>query len=412
MPKTPTPPPAEIREFPEHFRDTVQGLRSSLIELLSSVAADPTQPQDLARRFGLNKNLTWKVSKIVAAADEYAAAPHVPGTNGIGILLKALGKAGAPPDRLQRVRDALDAYEEMVALHTGDRATLELLTAGMSRDPGRAERLEQARRQAYMGCGGTWGVQAELRLATAILAPSATTPDKLDYMSVGGLYGFRRLRPDVGWTLFRRYASHDDGSGVGELQSEPVDPDAAQDGLDLIGAFCSERIPTLDVVKTPTEILHVLPSGPVGNTARFDCVYGTIFREVLTGVRTPTDRLAELAVTLVTPVARVQFDLVVHEDLDWLTKVEPALYSRLDGSSVAADTDRDRHKLPMLEEIQHLGRGIGNMASPHVPRYTDLLRTAVEAAGWDGDRFHGFRLSMRYPPIPTTLLMMAELPEA
>jgi len=412
MPKTPTPPPAETREFPEHFRDTVQALRSSLIELFSSVGADPTQPQWVARRFGLNKNLTWKVSKIVAAADEYAAAPHVPGSNGIGILLKAMAKAGASDEPLQRVRDAMQAYDEMVALHTGDRATLELLTAGMSRDPGKAERLEQARRQAYMGCGGTWGVQADLQLSTAILAPSESEPGMLDTLGIGGLYGFRRLRPNVSWTLFRRYSSHDDGSGMDMPLSAPLDPESASNGLDLIGAFCSEQIPQLDVVRTPTEIHHVLPSGPVGNTAAFDCVYGTVYRAVFAATRTPTDHTAEFALTMVTPVARVQFDIVVHEDLDWFMDPQHALFSRLDGSSVAADTDRERHLLPMLEEVQSLGRGIGNMASPHVPRYTDLLRAATEAAGWDGDRFHGFRLSMRYPPIPTTLLMMAELPEA
>ena len=69
-----------VPEFPEHLQTALQALRAAIIELLSAVGADPGKPQDLARRFGLNKNLTWKVSKIICESDppcEFVSGPFV-----------------------------------------------------------------------------------------------------------------------------------------------------------------------------------------------------------------------------------------------------------------------------------------------------------------------------------------------
>ena len=42
---------------------------------------------------------------------------------------------------------------------------------------------------------------------------------------------------------------------------------------------------------------------------------------------------------------------------------------------------------------------------------SSMIDLAFERAGWDSSGFHGFRLGMRYPPIPTSLILGADLPE-
>ena len=70
--------------FEDHAKLVVHKMRGDLSELLALVEADPTRPQDMARKFGLNKNMTWKISRIVCETDPYAVIPHIPGKAGMG----------------------------------------------------------------------------------------------------------------------------------------------------------------------------------------------------------------------------------------------------------------------------------------------------------------------------------------
>ncbi|RKY18489.1 MAG: hypothetical protein DRQ55_13240 [Planctomycetota bacterium] len=57
----------------------LQDLRGALIGALTAVGVDPERPQEVARRLGLHRNLTWKVSKIVTGRDVFASVSHVLG---------------------------------------------------------------------------------------------------------------------------------------------------------------------------------------------------------------------------------------------------------------------------------------------------------------------------------------------
>src|SRR5690606_24262474 len=128
-------------DFVARYEETVLGIRTAFTELLLSAGADPARPSEIARRFQLNKNLTWMVSKIVNSPDVYAVAQHIPGTARIDSLLTAMGKAGATQREVAKLRSALDDFDRLVVEHTGDRETLELILAEMSPEEARAERL-------------------------------------------------------------------------------------------------------------------------------------------------------------------------------------------------------------------------------------------------------------------------------
>src|SRR5262245_49750885 len=53
----PTPAP-----FEEQLTDSFLELRRSLTTLVNACGSKPTQPQDMARNLGVNRNLTWKLS--------------------------------------------------------------------------------------------------------------------------------------------------------------------------------------------------------------------------------------------------------------------------------------------------------------------------------------------------------------
>ncbi len=156
--------------FEEDFKDVLQELRTSLTELMTAVGADPTRPQDAARLLGVNKNLTWKVSKIIRELDPGAVVPQIPGKGGFRILFRATRKCGAPLELIELVEQALARFDELVDTHSGDRDTLELMAGHLSReiDPARAEIRTKTgfpREQRHLGRAGTYSIVREFCLS-------------------------------------------------------------------------------------------------------------------------------------------------------------------------------------------------------------------------------------------------------
>ena len=397
-----------VGSFEDDYKAAAQGVRAAMTELLASLGLGTSNSRELARRLGLNKNLTWKLSKIVNGSDVYGAAQHIPGTAGVDLMLKAMKKAGAAPRAIENTRTAIRTFERIVEVHTGDRATLEQMLANLASRPTRVEHLLQNRKLAYQGNSGTYGVRAKAQIAASVLAPSAID-GLVDVAQLSGVVALRRLRHDARWLLFRRGSFNDDGTRSVPAEGEALDPRHA-DGIPLLADYCSSPIPSLEIVRTANEVQYELPPGPVGNTASIDLIYGAIMRDTATLYRDDHNEYAELFNNISTPAELLQFDLIVHEDFDWAMSPEPVLLSRMDGSPAHLTSGRERNLLPFTEAVQELGRGVSRMASPHVPWYTRLLSDVFERAGWDPDRFVGFRLTIPYPPIPAQAMLRAPLP--
>ncbi|MHC5114954.1 MAG: hypothetical protein ACYTGP_11070 [Planctomycetota bacterium] len=397
--------------FPEHLQASLQAFRAALVELLAAVEADPSRPQDLARRFGLNKNLTWKISKIVSSPDLYGAVPHIPGASGLKIFLAALDKAGAPSELIDETRRAAAEFDRVVQVHTGDRSTLEIMVSGMLPGPVQSEQAETSRKQAYQGNSGVWGVRAKALLALRIVAPNADDPSMVDLAQISGLVGFRRLRPDARWLLFRRESWSDDDPHPPRDVEESIDPDfPINGGVPLLGEFCTQPIPDIDVIDDGSEIQYELPPGPVGNTAAMTCIQGNVSRKIGPAYAETEGEFGEIGTTIITPVENLLFDLLVHRDFEWAMDPELLIYSRLDGGAMQAASRRERNALPVFETVHDAGWGVAGLASSLIPRYSALVRYAFEHLGWNPDDFRAFRYTMSYPPIPAVALMRSELP--
>lgn len=398
------PPP-----FPEQYQSAVHGVRAAFTELLLSAGADLAKPRDTARRFDLNKNLTWMVSKIVNSTDVYSIAQHIPGPARVRSLLTAMRKGGATPAAVKKLQAALSDFDRMVEEHTGDRATLELMVSEMSPTEAHGEQLINCRKMAFKGNSGTLGVQAQVQMAAAIVAPNAADPTMADLMQLGGLFDFRRLRSSARWLLFRRMRWEDDGTPSSEPVDEPLFD--GPDGSPLIPEFCSNPLPELTVVQEATETQYELPPGPVGNTAAMTCVYGSLLRATGSLYRDPHNRYMELGCSLVTPAETLVFDLLIHESMPWAMKPELGVFSQILASPDHSSPARERNRIVITERVADLGRGLSAMITPTMPRHADLLRAVFERAGWDPNEFHALRFVMSYPPIPATLLLISELPE-
>jgi hypothetical protein len=279
----------------EHLTEAFESLRGALEDAIRGLGMAPSQPQVMARKLGVSRNLTWKISKVVCHRDLYAALQHLPGDEGVQIFVAALTKIGASPETMDRIRDACENFRVFIERHAGDRQTLDLMLESLS-NAHDGDRLEQSRKMAFRGNSGIWGAQARVRLNTAILAPSNRSADHIDAALICGLIDFRVLRPGIRWPLSNPRFYTDDGTPLSKsTDEEALDPIfAASEGPPMLGSFCKPGLPKIHRAKTAMGYVYELEADSIGNTGQQTCMFGSIQRRAIPRKRTPSDEFGEL----------------------------------------------------------------------------------------------------------------------
>ena len=396
-------------KFDEHCRRSVHALRGSLLELYRAVGADPSKPQDVSRRYSLNKNLTWKVARIIGAENAFEAVPLIPGPGGLDILLDAMAQAGAPQDALARVRDAIDEFDRMIELHTGDRNQLELVLDSM----GVGRPMEMSRKLAFRGNSGIWGIQAGVRVTAHFIAPSHTDPRLLDLAIMGGLTRVRRLRAVDRWPVFQLRHYNDDGSPDNRpLRREAIEPppphSAAAPGEPwLMRSFCSGAMPTIHPTQRGDVTLYEIGDGPVGRTGEFSCFFGFADLASVPRYRDASNTIGELISSVSVPAEALHFDLFVHESLTEAMNPRTEMVGTLGGAVDGVGTMR----LPMPERFKDLGPG-ALIDTPLVDRYGEAIQSVLKKLGRSHAEFRCLRLLIEHPPMSSRVIVRYDLPEA
>lgn len=393
-------PAIEKPIFEDHCRDVVLELRGALINLYRDVGSDPTCPQEVSRRFKLNKNLTWKLARIIQANDAFEAVPLIPGVGGLVIFFDTMAEAGASASLVQRAHEALRMYEQMIELHAGDRGALDLMLDSMG---GSDQRLLKSRKLAYQGNTGLWGLQAKTRITAQFLAPNDTDPTMLDAVQIAGLERVRRLRPVPRWKVFRigRYLDR-------EAPSDRFALDEGETGTPgLMRSFCRGEMPQIYISEQNDGVFYELGEGPIGRTGEFSCYFGYAHRKFVTRYAQSHGR-GSLYAAVSMPVENVIFDMFVHRDMPEALRMESAIYGKPWSDSGEVDPSA---RLPIHESVIDLGRG-ANVSTPLAGDYSGAVDLAFARMGWNPNDFHCLRLVVEYPPMPSTVAMSFDLPSA
>jgi hypothetical protein len=405
------PPESAPDGFAADLQASMHGLRGALTELLASMDDDPSLPQEVSRRYAINKNLSWKVCKIINATDGFESVQNVPGLSGMKIACDAFRKAGAAAARLAAVMEAFEAFNEMVRMHVGDRATLELYVGSRLPEGVHSEQLEDKRRLAYQGNSAIWGVQARLGMALRLIAPNAEDSRLADIANVGGLFGFRRLRSQASWPVLQQQMLGEDLE-FEEDRRQPIDPECAPDGPHLVREFCSTPVPETRTIVEGNLTIHELCPGPVGMTAAVDVTVGTVSRGPVPVHGDSPQSVGEHYCRVDTPVEAAQFDLLVHRDLPFDLPPRFLTYSRLHGDLHFPLSRHSRFHLPGIPDVQDLGSAGGGMQTPHIRDYVRLVTLTCTALGHERDAFRAFRVWLTFPPMPTVLTLVHPLGRA
>lgn len=406
--------PAEPSLFEDHASRVITRLRRALEAVVASVPDTSTRAVDLAAALDIDTKLAWRIGRVVHDADVFNAARFVPGANGFKIVLRAAQRRGASKGAIASAEAAFGSFSELVHTHAGNRRAFDMMLAAHARADRTRVDIEH-RRQMFEGSSYVWGVQARVLLRLDILAPSAD-PLMFDLASVRSFVDLRRLRRDVPWRIARGYSVDDTDVTRVEFHREPLDvyedAGAGLEGLPLLRAFCSRPLPVCRRVDGPRgAVEYELVEGAVGNTGILTCATGELIRELEPRFRTTGYHEIAQAFQLRTPSEVVVFDVLIHREL-FGRPIEPRLFVCSDlFSERIAPRYRDADFLPVQEEVRYLGMGPDVLALPDVPRHVELARFALERCGFDGAQFDAYRVQMKYPPIPATMVIKHDLPD-
>lgn len=407
-------PPAN-GNFNHDIIAALDAVRKALTSLIEHHGVSPAAAGDIARTFRLNRNLAWRIVKMIAAEDPASGIMHMPADDGIETITQALADHGAPASHIAALRSAYAAFEHVVATHAGDRDTLELILDGME-GVSASERLERSRRLAFRGLSGVWGVQARVRCSANFIAPSASDPSRLDLGMIGGVVDFRRLRPGPRWPLFRPRTYDERGDPIASIPGvEALDRRYQNSpGPKFLSEYCTPNMPEIITIQQPHGWVYELRDWPVGNTGAFSCFFGQVVRAAAPRSRTTTELHAENFAHIAMPAEALQFDLIVHKSLDFLLTPEVFVLAQPDAlgpvTAYSSQAQGGPHPIPIGADVQQLATDPLDLTSPLIPRYRQMIEDVFARLEYRLRDFRAIRLLIKFPPMHSTVLLRSDLP--
>lgn len=386
----------------------VAGVRDAFARILELKCPGSKAVTAICAAFGVHRKLAWQVSKVAYSDDPFVAARHMPTPKALAGWFEAAGASGVPTALVESAKVAATRFESLATQHSASRAELDMLFESCGTTPD-AEADARWRQQSFMGNSYTWGAHCKVLLAMSVLIPSTDRSRYFHAAQVRGLIGFRQTRPGVRWIINQSVVADDASHTHTTLERVALDPDAARahGGVPVLPAFCSIPMPALARRFSDDGMVHdeFLP-GPVGQAGERTLVTGELMRNIGPAHATEHDKVAHFGAAVRTPAELFHFDMFVHRDLFGPVRRELRVFSDLT-SPIAFD---DADALSVADGVAKLGRGVSLAQTPDIPGYADLASSVFRSLGLDPDDYELYRVRVRYPPMPVTVMLRHDLP--
>ncbi|MCC6427802.1 MAG: hypothetical protein IT435_13395 [Phycisphaerales bacterium] len=404
-------PQVQQLTIPAEGKAAVVSLRRTFADVLASVGADITQPQEISRRFGLDKTLTWRIARLVREEDAGEAISHMPRKPSVKIFVKMMARYGASAGRLDELLHGIDEFERFVEGYSGDRETLDAMIHGAAKRVAAEKRMEAFRKGGFQSNCAVWGIRARVHLSISVLVPGSE-PGLLSAGIVCGLIDLFRLRADVPWAVASAVAWDSAGLPAADRLGTPLPlhPEGLFNGVPLLPQFCSQPTPALRTVRVPNgHSRFELEGGPEGTGSASTVLLGWKWPGQLSMYASRPGEIGEHGCHLSTPAELYISDLFVHRSLTFARDPVARVYSEMPGGPRYPSEGREVGLLPMPERVADLGVGPPDTTTPEIRNYTEIFEFAAAAMGFGVNDFQGYRYRLGYPPIPVLAVLQHPL---
>lgn len=396
LPVIPAATPAGNERFQDQADRVLAELRDAFAQILAVVPGRARRAVDLQRALGVDAPLAWRIFRVAIADDPLLIAQYVPTRGQLQTLLEALGQR-APTTACQRVRQAIDGYEEFRREHAGDRETLDAMIGALR--PGATSQIdEKTRRTAFKQMARIWGLQVQTAARALILYPGSEPGAPLGGAVITALIGLHAVRPDVPLVV------HATARFKADARAAESGPGAyrAEDRSGLLLEFSSPGVEYRTEVGEDETVATRICSPGIGRRAAVN----TFALAVAKVASDPADRVA-LNSMMFTPAELCHLELLVPVGLTDPRTARMSVYgrrSRVDRVFERRATDL----LPMHEPVVHLGAIELVPPLAGVPRWPEVVRHVLSEVGAYGTRFDAYRCRVPYPVLHTLVSVQAD----
>ena len=400
---------SEEMTFVSAAREAVGTLTVAISKLIDeSPSIVGNRPIDISRGLGVNMKLAWKVSHLATVASPFDAVRHLPGAQGIKIIIDAASQHGSSKIACNRVEQAFGKLQSFISSQAGSKRQFESMIAGV--EESRDHRLEaEHRRLMFDGATSVWGIRVGCLYRMDILAPSAVK-DLIDCSTLRSFFDVRRLR-DGACLHFPRPRNIDDNGVISPtVHEEPLDPATPEGGFPLMHRFCQGEVPVFQLEENITAAnTYITARSEHADPAPFTVTIGEVLRAIQPVVVSPRHHGIFQCLRMQVPAERVVFDMLLHRDLlDGGHHPEAYVTGNLQGAQFNVESLR-RERLPVhvtMEEMELKPKN-DRIEGRSTREY---LEAAISPLGRDYSEFSWYRMSLNYPPFPCTLTFECEQP--
>jgi len=394
--------PPENVEFAADLQAHFSAVQRRLAAIVESVCGGSPKAQTITDRFGVYRKLGWQVWQVVYSSEGLAGLQHLPNPASLKVWNEAAARAGVGADLIQRLDESIATFHRCAQSHAEDRTMLDMLVD--SQDSMRDADVEAKwRKQMFLGNAYVWGARAKCMLATALIYPSRERKDYFDMVRLQSLIGLVRNRPNVRWPLAQLLIRDSEGKKL-TFGRVPLSTSAAvrETGVPLLEDFCSKPLPPVQRRPGPMGMVEdeLLP-GPIGQLGATDVVMGERLEAVAPAWADKPGETSSFGTGVRTPCEVFISDQLVHKDLYPGAQRELCVFGEL----ITPLSRDERDRIPVADHVQHLGRASDGIATGELPKYADMIDLAIRATGYKANDFNVYRVRMRYPPLPVSVIL-------
>lgn len=376
-------------------------LHTALSELLANAGEPIARAVDVERVFRLDKTLSWQVFRLSQSA-ELAEAGNVPSRTAVRRLLDAARRRKTPKAVMDRVSAAFEQFEELAAVHGGDRAGLLSMMSGMLGDKSQQYDLK-IRKSVFRGQAHLWGVHARMAVRTAIFMPREVKDGQIvgDLALLSGDIGMAHRFQSEPLVMHRWLWTHDE-SAAGNDQSHQHA--AVDEGPIMLPEFSTQPLPTITDDGTMYGVPQtrmVFPPGLANAVTLYSLQQRANFP-------TPVDQGFYFQSVFKMPIEVNVWELLIPAGWSNPASARAAIFGCRENPERVYDeriSDLMHHRV----SLDYLGVHTGVPILPGETRHAAAVRHAIEAAGWTGTRFDVYRCRVEYPLLFTMLSVRVEL---
>jgi len=378
-PRSATAPFAKVEEVG-------RALAHALERVVSAPPARPHGASALSVRLKFSRVLISRILGALRSEEPLETLQLLPGPETLRTFVSRMGRLGVAAARVKAALRAIDRFDALIRDGFGTRGKLN--AAICSHAPSMRSRQElTCRQRVFAGMRELRGGEAEVWLATHMLAPARDDPSKLNACILQGFIGLRQLRTDT--TVYFDFMSSEEPSSAHSAAADGS-------GLEEFYANPPARIETTEV--DGRKVSRLAP-GQIGKDFLRDMLsLARIAGAMPRLARSPGRRAGSFAL-IKTPVKLLHLDIILPAELT--DGSAPELFVFAPGPRNCTNVndridDLDRADVP--ERIEVLDSGRGRFEVPAVPNYRRMLEKMAGELGQDLDAMRILRLSVAYPP--------------